>query len=277
MVDTDKRTLGWTGASIGTSLAFERITNTGEFDTEVEPPAILKMDVIYVNLRTLIRNAYNSYESADQPYLTAEQIAEVVTSDWDSIMASVSAGNAQTEVNVYLCTYEGISEKIPEGNFKNNTTAKQLAFEATERGAIEFFKVNRKDDFSIIKYAHEGENKRCVMLTHLPFDLLSYTKFKDLLLLESHTGKLKPRQQWHTKLAVKKDGPIIPFNLIMLCIFGDSSMLSAQPIAIRRVLLKISEARKWHALTTHDKIIQDIKLAHEPNLLEFVRRYDIKL
>ncbi|MFX3814462.1 hypothetical protein ACJBSI_11375, partial [Streptococcus suis] len=71
-------------------------------------------------------------------------------------------------------------------------------------------------------------------------------------------------------MKIKKDGPVIPFCRAMLVVFGDSAMFSPQPIKVRKLLLEISVKGNWHPLTTMAKIEQDVKLAHEPYLLDFI-------
>lgn len=272
LVDIGMRKLGWFGASIGTSLAFERISNTGEFQENEGAPLIQDMESIWINLRTLIRNANNAVESQDQIYLTGQQLSEAVAEDWDAINNAVAEVNPNCELRLYLCTYEGINAEFPNANFRNNRTTKQLSYETVERDVISYFLDNYSEELLKFKWQLSG-SKGCVLMTHLPLDLVSYPKFPSLKLLESHTGAVKERRHWHTKMNIKKDGPVIPFCRSMLVIFGDSSMFSPQPIKARKTLLEISSKNQWHPLTTMAKIEQDVKLAHEPHLLDFIKQY----
>lgn len=271
-VEIDQRTLGWLGMSIGTSLAFESVLNVGEFEKNEKLAPVTAMESIFANLRTLIRNAHDAFERDKQEHLTGKDLSEAVAVDWEGIKSSIAEVNATCDTVLYLCTYEGINEAYPDVKFRNSTTPKQLAYEALEKDTINYFQEHYKDELTLFKLEPEGK-KRCVMLTHLPLDLLSFHKFPELTLLESYTGKLKPRRLWYTKLNVKKSDPLIPFTKSMLLIFGDSNMFSAQDMKARKSLFKISEKGRWHALTTHAKIEQDIRLAHEPFLLEFVHKY----
>lgn len=272
LVDVSLRALGWFGASVGTSLAFERITNTGEFEGKDQAPLIRDMESIWINLRTLIRNAHNAIDTKDQTYVTGQQLAEAVAEDWEAINVAVVEANPNCEVKLYLCTYEGINSEFPNANFRNSTTTKQLSYETVERDVISYFLDNYSEELMKFKWQLSG-SKGCVLLTHLPLDLVSYPKFPSLKLLESHTGAVKERRHWHTKMKVKKDGPVIPFCRAMLVIFGDSSMFSPQPIKARKTLLEISSKGKWHPLTSMAKIEQDVRLANEPFLLDFITQY----
>jgi len=214
----------------------------------------------------------NAVDSAAQIHIDGKMLADAVSMDWEGIKNTVNEHNPSCDTVLYLCTYEGINEELKDVNFRNYTTPKQQAYESAEKGTIAYFLDNYKDELTKFKMKPTGK-KGCVMLTHLPLDLVSYQNFPSLKLLESHTGKLKERRHWHTKMNVKKDGPIIPFNRAMLLIFGDSAMFSPQSIKVRRLLLEISEKGKWNPLTTIAKIEQDVQLAHEPFLSEFIKRY----
>lgn len=270
IVEADARTIGWSGASIGTSLAFEAITNTGEFEN-IEPAKVLDMESIWLNLRTLSRNAINAFSTEEKPYLKIDTVIEAVNEDIAALRTLIEGLNPNCDLRVYLCTYESANKDFPDAKFKNSNTPKQQQIETLDRGVFKYFVEESDEELLKFDWRLKG-HKRCVLLTHLPLDLVSHDKFPELLLLESHTGKLKARKDWHTKINKGKTDAIIPFNKAMLVIFGDA-MFSPQPMPIRKMLLKISEKRQWHPLTTIAKIVQDIELEYEPHLLEFVRKY----
>ena len=271
MVDPLNRTVGLYQCSIPTSLAIEGAAHTGErADLKGRPP-IEDFESVWFNLRTLIRNAHNAFDRDDQTMLTTDVLIKTVEDDWEAVQQAIHTHNPQCDVELYLCTYEGISKRLPHANFKNSTTGKQMVYEALEKDVIRHFMAEYKDTLKVFKQELSG-SKRCVLVTHLPLDMVSSSKFPDLRLLESHTGVVKGPMQWWTKLNVKRDGPVIPFNLMMQ-IFGDSSTFSPQPLKIRKALLNISEKRHWHPLTTVSKIMQDVSLEHEPHLHAFLRQY----
>jgi len=272
MVDSLDRALGTLGISYATSLAIEGASSTGEYLDRDKPPMVSTFEDFWINLRTLIRNAINAFPTIDQISLSSETVIDAVKHDWDTVHELMPMYNPHVKTVLYLCTYEDLDTKFPLANFKNSNTTKQLHNESLERDTIAYFIENHKTELKLLNSSLAGD-KRCVLLTHLPLDLLSASNFPKLSLLESHTGALKERRDWHTKLSIKKDGPVIPFNKTMLQIFGDGVTLAAQPIKIRKLLLAISEKRLWHPLTTQSKIMQDIKLSNDRNLLEFVNRY----
>lgn len=272
MVDKLDRQLGLLGMSIATSLALEGLFSEGEYAERDEVPAINHTEDLYVNIRTLMRNAYNAFDTDKKIRLTGNDIIDCVVDDWEAIKDAIESRNPAVKVTLYLCEYKSLNNVFKNANFKNNSTAKQVHYETIERDLYKYFREKLTDELIVYDLEIKGE-RECVLLSHLPLDLLSKSNFPKLSLLESHTGTIKEPRKWNTKLNVKRDGPIVPFNKPMLLIFGDGVMFAAQPMKIRKLLLKISEKRKWNSLTTVSKIMNDIKLEHEPNALEFVARY----
>lgn len=272
MTDTLDREMGLYQCSIATSLAIEGAAHTGErTDLKGQPP-IHEFECVWFNLRTLIRNAFNAYESQHRDTLLVDTLIATVEEDWSAVQAAIKSHVPNCEVSLYLCTYDGIGRILPHANFKGSTTGKQMVYESLEKDVMRHFMNEYKETLKEFKWKLNGD-KRCVLVTHHPMDLVSASNFPDLLLLESHTGAVKGPKHWWTKLAIKRDGPIIPFNLTMLQIFGDGAMLKPQPLKIRQTLLKISEKRHWHPLTTMSKILQDVQLEYEPHLVTFLRQY----
>lgn len=274
MKEAFERTMSAYSVSIGTCLALESITNTGEFEGVHDTPPVNTIDRIYLNLRTLVRNAINAFESKDQYDLNANTVIECVEEDFEEYRTTVMDFNSNCEVVLYLCDYRELHEVFPYCKFKNASTAKQNIIEAVTNDVLRYYQEEYKDSLIVSRWKLEGAKKRCVIQTHLPLDLMSHKYFSELKLLESHTGKIKERREWHTKIHGVKD-VVIPLNLAMLQIFGDGTMISPQDLKARKMLVAIADKRGWHPMTTNDKIISDIKLEHEPYLYDFYRRYSV--
>lgn len=271
MIDRDVSL--YTGISMGTSLAIEGAFLFGEHQDKPGEPAGLKFQSLWINLRTIIRNSVNGFNATQLDNIRGIDVYEAVKSDIEGIRTHVGIHNPDCAVELYLCTYEGISKAWPNVNFrKESPTLKQQLLEVIDREVISVYLEDHIEELKQFKWELSGESG-CVLLTHLPTDMLSYYRFPSMALLESHTGIVKERKDWWTKLNVKKDQPVIPFHKEMLLIFGDKNMISPQPLAIRKRLLEISEKCRWHSLTTMSKVMNDIKLEHEPHLMEFVAKY----
>lgn len=264
----EERTLGSLGMSIPTSMAIESACSVGEFATKPVAP-IIKFDTLLVNIRTLCRNAITSYTTAALTSVDSNKIIEDVSEDIEALFSTLEEIAPLVKVELYLCKYSKLNLEFKHANFKNSKTETQMFHEAIERDVIKHFSESKQ--VLLIEYENRPVAKRrCVIMTHLPLDLLVDG---DLVLLESHTGEFKVKTQWGSKINVKKTDPVIPFNISTIQIFGDNKMFLAQPLEIRKLLFKISEKRKWHPLTTYSKMIEDVKMAREPFALQFMLKY----
>ena len=261
------RKVGIYPVSIASSLAIEGLTHTGEFETNEGKAPIKDCELLYINVRTLFRNAFGSYEDL-KDRLNFETMRETIIADIQGIKEAVKAASPNTVCVVYLCNYKSVNKVFKEANFKNPNTPNQVFYSALEydiyKEAEEFVK-----DLKVFDVELKGD-KDTFVLTHLPVDLLSYRNFPALSLLESHTGKVKKRTLWYTKLNGRH--PHIPFNKELLQIFGDGIMFAPQGIKIKRVILKVAEKSRWNQNTSSEKIKLTLRNANEPHVLDLYKR-----
>lgn len=266
------RTFGAYPISIATSLAIEGITHSGEYLERGPNPPINKMEFLMVNLRTIIRNAVNAFPSSEQIMLTVDTVYKCCDEDFTSMVETIDSYNQHCEIQLYVSTYNTINQAFKDVNFKKFSTEKQATLETIERAVVHKFEKEYKDKLKVFDYKLKGL-KRCVILTHHPIDLLSYYDFPDLVLLESHTGVLKERKVWGSKLNLPKGCKTIPFNKPMLCIFGDKTFINGQLPKVKKALINVSEKSLWNGLTTVSKQIADCKRFNEIHLAEFIKQY----
>ena len=143
----------------------------------------------------------------------------------------------------------------------DNTPSQQHMTLMLVEAMKDFFFRNKQD------FLHQFDSEfklnkpeKSLILTHIPYDLLNYTHFNQLDLIESHTGKLKPRNLWYSKYYKfgNEDLNTLPFLRKLLLIFGDSVMIQPMDIRFRRLILDISRNRRWTPLTTESKVMQDL-------------------
>lgn len=267
------RTLGFFPMSIGTSLAFEGLFHVGEHATDAGDPPGNDMPALWVNLRTVVRNARNAFPRDGQPHLLNRTLKEAIDQDVEAIRNVVGEHAPMAELRFYLTEQKTMNSAFSDARFKNPTTPdQQLAYDL-EEGALRALsdEYEGQEDFLRFDWKLEGK-KNTTLLTHYAMDLLSYHDFPDLRLVESHSGKVKTRKDWYTKLNTPKGTTCIPFTRAMLVIFGDGSTILAQELSVRRKLIEIGNKYKWNGMTTHSRMLADIKLAYEPHLGDFVRK-----
>lgn len=259
-----ERTVSAFPISIGTSLALESIMDGVQppYDPERVIPDRIDLkhyDEFWINIETLFRNIMGSVPTAVQRGLMNGEILEVMLAETELIKELV-LNHTQGKVQVVLYRNEqsGLESAHPYAILHKPSTTRQIDFANTcEKVCVHFIK-NLKDKQQEVQRFHrklipKGKPK-ALILTHQAYDLLSVKNFTELDLLESHTGMLKKRSLWYTKLKNGKELSRIPVNACTMQVFGDSTTFAPQPAALRQQVLELAEKFNWHALTTEDRL-----------------------
>lgn len=238
--------------SVGTALAFEENLLKG---------AINNHKHVYVNLHTLFRNLHGALQPEDRdmnlnPDLFIVGILEECTAIKE-IVGRVTRGLG--DVSFYCPTYDGLGKAFPRANLKTVNTEKQRKYAVLANTVLRVF-INHQEHFLkktgskllLTDYKLPTVPNLSVILTNHPVDLLSAKS--DSLLLESHTGVLKPLSMWYTKLQGGKEFKRIPFNRLTLQVFGDGTDFGPMASKVRQAVLELAEERDWNPLTTTDRI-----------------------
>lgn len=269
MIGLSGRTLGQYPVSIATSLALEGLTDTLEDGKRFSKPPLHQYHTLWVNLRTLVRNVLGSTDRETATKATPSELAMVLVSECEVIDGVVKEfTQGRTQVVFYYCTYENLSKHYPKALFKEANTLKQKHYAQQENTALSLMRLEHQ--YPIVGYdTHIRPEKatRSVILSHYPFDLLAYDRFTVLDLIESHTGVIKKKHQWNTKLLNGKTLTRIPFDRMTIQLFGDSGgLLGPYPPNLRKLLVDVAEKHRWNTLTTPDRIKLTVKVSKEPAL-----------
>jgi hypothetical protein len=264
-----EREMGQYPISIGTSLALEGAN--GVYPEREESPApLLKYNRLWINVDTLFRNLFGSLTAEDQARVTAKDLAIALASEFSPIDAAVAETAGQkVKVTFYQNHHSHMSKWFPKANLKKPTTPKQRIFAGLRAETLRHL----PDYLDEVDFRHtdgilDGDG-RALILTHSAVDLLSVGHFDELALLESHTGKIKPRSQWGTKLGVKDE--TVPFNTFTLQAFGDgATLLSPMSIKYRRAILEVAKNDRWVSVTTLAKIRMGLNTIKDPTIRQDV-------
>lgn len=262
------RKVGFYGMSIATSLALEGLFHSGEFQDSKEKSVVGAYDVLMINIRTLFRNCYYAFEE-DRDRLRTETLFDSLIDDTSALEKAVNTEtDGRLKVKYYICTYEGINKTIPSAKFKDATTEIQVEYNAHENSVYK----RLMDEYDIEIFKIEPVcSSPTLLISHYPLDLINAKdNFPSVALLESHTGKVKHKMLWYTKLNGKHQ--TIPFCKAMLIIFGDGVMFSPQDLKVRNVIKKTAEKYNWNQTTTMGRILANLKLMNEPHVVDFIRR-----
>lgn len=259
--------------SVGTSQAFETLFAPTQkpYDPErkiPEAPDLTKFQSCYINLDTMFRNLVGALDKVQ--YQKAGYAAFLATIEEEiDVITQLFQSSANYCVPIfYHSTYEDLRAKINSYHsdmvkLRVASTDNQRLYEDTRAKVINH--LNRRSDKILkIKGALVPDRyESSIVLSHIPYDLVKYNKFNEIVLLESNTGVVKTRAEWYTKFYKHPSSTLenIPFNEKTLQIFGDRVLIAPMKISIRDTLLGVADQRKWTSLTTMEKMDLDISLS----------------
>lgn len=263
--------------SIATALALDGLYNR---HPELKParklPALMA-NIIYINARTLFRNIMGAIGDNDKAMsVSAKDYAVTLLKEMDEIRSHLSQEEHPLEVVYYFPTYHSLQKYMGNGELRPLSTEIQQKRNQLENDCLQYIFDQYKDQpnppFMNVDVEIKAQTYQNIfIITHLPIDLLHLEHVAEVYLVESHTGKVKPKDLWFTKFATDRD-PKIPFNKGTLLFFGDSGHLfKPQPIKARRRFLEVAEKRKWNAHTTKDRLMLGFQLEQEPFILKTLK------
>jgi hypothetical protein len=260
--------------SIATAIAIETACGISK-DNLVNRASVLDVDEVWINIRTLHRNFMGSLDTDTLKGVPPVFIAPVLVQEMDlidQVIREYSKGGAKAVF--YFSNYKDLKQKYPRATVRKDNTDKQKSARATmnDTMAMLFQMVPERIKGYDLKVGDTDSHKvKALMLTHIAFDLLSFRTFKDLSLIESHTGALKQRAQWYTKYANGKELAMIPFREDLIQVFGDSELFQPMDIKLRKELIDVATKNRWGPLTTKDKITHNLKEMPNQFAAEIVR------
>lgn len=248
--------------SIATALALETICGLNPEKPITGKLPILEPELIYINIRTIIRNILGSVDSVIKHQLTADIVISAVFEELNAIEHIVSKySNGLNRVAYYACSFSNLKKEFPYALMKTINSELQQHYFNLERDTIKLLlKEPPQQEIDIYDTKLNKPKGNTFLISHLPIDLLSKSNFTDLTLLETHTGNLKKPLEWNTKLTKGKDLLRMPFNKFTLQVFGDNNQLfSGQLSKVQKAVIEMAEAHKWNATTTSDRIMLGIR------------------
>lgn len=275
------RTISGFPLSIGTGIAMETLFTPRQEVYDPERIVSSKIKVgsyqeLFVNVLTLIRNAYGSCTPSMVNSVTPMDMVEIIMQEIDLIKDLLSnEGQGFTIPTFYFNDYKTLFKK-DDRIFKRREDKTELqrkvrfVFEKTKD-------ILTRQDENIKLYSlnikSEG-GKKSLLFTHIAADLLSYNSFEDLELLESHTGKVKKRTEWNTKYNICGDENLgrFPFCRQLLSCFGDKSLIVPITIKARKEIIEVGKKLRWTPATSASKVAGDLSYNLKDTLLASVIR-----
>ena len=258
--------------AIGTGLAFETLFDATHERIDPERKVDQRIDindynVFYINIATLFRNIYSSVPEGGGDSIPSSDYAAAITFEINLIRELVKSNSIATTVVFYINEYKSIYglKKLPWLNHREDTSKKQLLYRKLLAGSCKLLLDNQETKSLIvvsdktIGKVPESYRQKAIILTHIPYDLFSNDSFFKLDLLESHTGTVKNKSLFYTKLLGKN--PSIPFHKGMMAIFGDKEYFGPMDKKLRDALLTLSlrKGKEWNQKTSKERVLSDIR------------------
>lgn len=275
--------------SIGTSLALESAFSSGSepYDKDRTIPQmvnLIKYHELWFNVGTLFRNMYSCLPSSDAEKVSYGDYAQALLEEMEFIKDLVQRDtHGRMKAVFYVANYSHLT-KLKDGTLlREQSTPKQSYYKFLHDHAIKavlgYLQKNDLVDGIKVKihdkYVEPTRGSPSVIiLTHVPYDLVRYSKFMKLDLLESHTGILKNRSGWHTKLMGQAMNANVPFSERMLKTFGDSAMFRPQAIKIKGAIIELGHSRRWTYMTTDAKVKSDVSSIFDNTIRETVLGFE---
>lgn len=275
----DRTTSGFP-LSISTALAMESIFDprTKVYDPErVVPPKIIidNYSQIWINTSTLYRNFVAATEPSTVLTASTFDVAKALEAEMEVIESLFKNEGRGVCVpyfynvdysSVFFGVHQSIKRRIP-------SSKQQLDLMAFYEQVLKRLLKDTPTHQTNPELKPTIPNNSLI-LTHQPYDLLSHTNFKQLDLLESNTGKLKSKKEWGSKYypVGKAQMTHLPFNKMLLMLFGDKSLIHPNIFKLRQLILECSVKRNWTPYTTRAKMIADLEIdIKEPYVLAVIR------
>ena len=263
--------------SIGTSLALETLFGINDLIPPTNPLPFTRYGYVIINVRTLIRNIYGAVAKELKTEFPAAKYLDKTLEELLSIPAILeNQSGGRLEVLFYLPSYRSVAREFPHAILRQSG---KKAYGRQHQEAIEQYCVAQLSAKAIAGELpiHCADirlpevDKPAVILTHQPIDLLSYLKDRNVDLIETHTGVIKDRNKWYTKLA-GKGMECIPFAKWSLQFFGDGKIFAGYPPKQRAAILTFAEANKWNQTTTPDLIRMQLRRFPDSEIAEAVKK-----
>lgn len=274
-IQGDEITEGQYQVSIGTSLALETLFGINENVKPTNPLPYTHYDNLFVNIRTLVRNLYGAVSKELKVQWSAQHYLKKVLEEIRNIPMIISdQSHEKLSVIYYFCEFTSLSREYPHATLKKVREQVSLYdnIEAYVIDSIKRLVKQGKLNIMICDVKVPIPEERNLILTHYPVDLVPHVGSRNLDLIESHTGAIKNRRKWYTKLK-GKDMERIPFSRKTIQIFGDGRTFSGVTPKQKKMVMDFSESNRWNQTTT-DRVI-DAQMSRFPDkeLARLIQRF----
>lgn len=261
------RTVSAFPISVGSSLALESIftSESPSIDPDRAIPQQIQItdyNEFWINIHTLFRNGFGSLTKEGSARVLPREMIQILEDEME-IISSITQQQSNNRVKAvfYISQYKGHANKYPHARLRQLTTDHQKTYYTLLMNTVNEFVKRHKTAANTLYFTDElkPDNKpKTLIMSHMAYDLLWRKNFRELDLLESHTGLLRNYTTWYHKYYDGKNLPPMPFNSVLLQIFGDKETFAVLDLKLKRATIELAKECRWTPMTTLDKIRYDI-------------------
>lgn len=255
------------GVSLPTDLALESLFDGTNpyYDSNRTIPNhvdIAGYDNFLINVETLLRNMFGAVSTGDRMKVKLDDAIYCIIGEIGYINGYLDVA---TKGKCKLTPYKFDPE------YHRNEHYKHALFRTSTAEATKYVdslideaskELVRQGDTEVTLFKNKialKSPRRTLILTHHTVDLVAFSRYENLDLLESNTGVLKDRGLFYTKLFNGKSHKGLPLNSLTLQVFGDNHTFRPQSFVIRDMVSALAERRRWNPVTTDDKVRSDLR------------------
>jgi hypothetical protein len=268
--------------SIGTGLAFESLFNPQiePYDPNREIPNhidVTKYSQIWINIHTLFRNLISSISKEAFEKTSAEELTDVLLQEMDVINSLFQIeGQNLCQPKYYYCDYGKLHRSVsPLVKFRMTKSPVQKKIDEIMDKVCKRLSKASDEIFHLDSEIKPLIRCKALIMTHHPYDLVSHKYFSQLDLLESNTGKLKPRNLWYTKYypVPNTEMSMLPLTRKLAIIFGDKYLLHPTDLRLRKLIIDIAMQYQWTPMTTSARVMLSLEMGvKEPYVWEQLKK-----
>lgn len=243
--------------SIGTGLALETIftpTQPVIDDSRIPPPKIVRDEYNHylINASTLVRNLISSLPYKDFVSIPFQAVLDTLLEELDYLTGLFESQSLHLSIyhHTYLAPLGKYMEKIRAASTDQQRHVQDVTHKCLKH-------LRTQDDVHVFsdKITYDRQS-RALVLTHIPYDLLSHANFSKFDLLESHTGVVKSRRHWYSKYMKVPDTDMsfLPFTESLLTTLGDNVMFKPDKLSDRVALIQLLQSRNVHPLMSEQTL-----------------------
>jgi hypothetical protein len=278
----DQRTLGFFQLSVATSLAIESAVgihpDAPNRDSMPTLP-VRNFKEVWINLRTLYRNIVGAMAKDIAESIDVMSLVQIMVEEMRIIPDMLHHYNGSpVKVVYYVNNLNRLENKYPEASLRTDNTPRQQQYTQMLKDVLTVMIREIPETFLVVDDALPGAGANALIITHIVYDLLSAKNFTNLMLLESHTGRIKSKALWYTKYYQGKTLSMIPFTEELLQVFGDHETFHPLDKNLRAAIIELANHRQWSSVTTRARILDGInELKNPAHVLKMKKIYKVFL